>query len=454
MKREVLILVLLVITSAFLSGLCIHEGHNWGGDFSLYISQAKAIVEGSQNELLELNKYTTEHSDVVLGPYLYPNGFPILLSSVYYFFGIDLVAMKIFCTGFFILCLPLIYFFFKPKLSVSSFALFLVAGIGLHESFLTFTDNVLSAFPFLFFLLLSFFMMERSRNLIGQIVLGGLIYYTFAIRDIGLALLPALFIYQVSPIILKQSKEKSGLLFHALPYLSFTFFLILRLLFSSKSGESRFDLFSLSDVYSNFVHYSDLISNYLFDSNLSLIFLIPMWAVIISGMVIRFKTDAHIIVFMIIVLIIYVIWPFEHVVRFLFPFIPFLLYFLIEGIQYLAKRVKMKYPIALFFIIFGFISFRGVKTSIEFSNQDSNTAYSEEIRGIYTFISETVAEDEIIGFYKPRVLRLFTDRNSIYETKDYSTEYLLLDRDTVFTNYVNILPSENYNVYKRIKMPD
>ena len=128
MKREVLILVLLILTSVFLTRLCIHPGHNWGGDFSQYISQAKALVEGSQDVLLEQNSYAMENSDEIIGPYLYPLGFPLLLSPVYYIFGLDLVAMKVYCAGFLILCLPLIYIFFRPKFKEPGYALFIVQG--------------------------------------------------------------------------------------------------------------------------------------------------------------------------------------------------------------------------------------------------------------------------------------------------------------------------------------
>ena len=449
MRREILILVLLIVGSSILTILCIHEGHNWGGDFAQYISQAKSLVEGSQDVLLAQNTYAMENSDVIIGPYLYPIGFPLLLYPVYYMFGMDLVAMKVFCAAFFILCLPLIFLLFHPKLSKGSYALFIVAGIGLHESFLLFTDNILTAFPFLFFLLLSFLLMERSKSLIGQLVLGALIFYTFSIRDIGIALLPALFVYQMAPIVFQLNKERKSVLFYSAPYLSFASFFMLRIFFTPNSGESRYDLFSISDAYSNFVHYSDLISNYLFDSNLSLIFLIPMWFVIITGMVFRFKRDLHIISFLSMVLIIYIFWPFEHVMRFLFPLIPFLLYFLIEGVQYLAKRVNMRHSIWILFLIVGLMSFRGVKSSIEFSKVDSNEAYSEEMRDIYQFISQNVSENELIGFEKPRVLRLFTDRNAVYQKTNYRTDYLLLRGENNVSGYKGVYSTANYTLYKR-----
>ena len=43
----------------------------------------------------------------------YPFGFPLLLAPVYYLFGLDLVAMKIFCLMFFVFSIPLVFHLFK-----------------------------------------------------------------------------------------------------------------------------------------------------------------------------------------------------------------------------------------------------------------------------------------------------------------------------------------------------
>jgi len=174
-----------------------------------------------------------------------------------------------------------------------------------------------------------------------------------------------------------------------------------------------------------------------------------MWFVIITGMVFRFKRDLHIISFLSMVLIIYIFWPFEHVMRFLFPLIPFLLYFLIEGVQYLAKRVNMRHSIWILFLIVGLMSFRGVKSSIEFSKVDSNEAYSEEMQDMYQFISQNVSENELIGFEKPRVLRLFTDRNAVYQKTNYRTDYLLLRGENNVSGYKGVYSTANYTLYKR-----
>jgi hypothetical protein len=79
-RRYVLGLSLVIVSSSALALLCIHKGHNWGDDFAQYIEQARAINNHSLDSYLQINRYAMDHSDHVVGPYLSPNGFPLLIA--------------------------------------------------------------------------------------------------------------------------------------------------------------------------------------------------------------------------------------------------------------------------------------------------------------------------------------------------------------------------------------
>jgi len=96
---------------------CIHDGHEWGGDFALYIEQVQAINEGSVGELYAANKYAMDNSDYEVGPYLYPFGFPLLLWPVLKVIGIHFIALKIYCGLFLLLSIPLISALFRARLA-------------------------------------------------------------------------------------------------------------------------------------------------------------------------------------------------------------------------------------------------------------------------------------------------------------------------------------------------
>jgi hypothetical protein len=67
----------------------------WGDDWAGYLLQARAIAAG--NPLAELldNKRTIEGSDVQLGPYAYPWGYPALLASVGALAGWEVTTLKV-----------------------------------------------------------------------------------------------------------------------------------------------------------------------------------------------------------------------------------------------------------------------------------------------------------------------------------------------------------------------
>lgn len=84
--KDYLYLIPILIISAVLITLCIQEGHNWSGDYALYIEQTQALLTGTINKLYLLSKYSNDHASRVQGPYLYPMGFPILMTLSSYFF--------------------------------------------------------------------------------------------------------------------------------------------------------------------------------------------------------------------------------------------------------------------------------------------------------------------------------------------------------------------------------
>ena len=84
-----------LVLSTLVICLCtLNYGHNWGGDFSAYIMQAKSINQFSTNEFIKKNRITIEQSSTRIGPVAYPWGFPIMLAPIYATFGLHLFALK------------------------------------------------------------------------------------------------------------------------------------------------------------------------------------------------------------------------------------------------------------------------------------------------------------------------------------------------------------------------
>jgi hypothetical protein len=118
------------------------RGHAWGDDFASYIMQAVALVEGRPSDFVRANTFTIDRSTVVLGPYAYPWGYPLLLAPLYAARGVDFGAFKSLNLVSLGLTMVLSYRFAVPRLGPGP-ALALAALVGLdaqvpHDAVVTF----------------------------------------------------------------------------------------------------------------------------------------------------------------------------------------------------------------------------------------------------------------------------------------------------------------------------
>jgi hypothetical protein len=375
-----------------------------------------------------------EHSEILFGPYLYPCGFPLILSVVYFFAGMNFVIMKWVCALFFIASLPLIYRIFKNSFNEKKYAFVIVICIALHWYFLTFTDNVLSDLPFFFFSLFSLFLMERSRTVVKQILLGVVIFYAYLIRDIGIVLIPTLFVFQVQQLIREKLSLKKMFLQYSIPYIIFIFLFILNTWLLPQGGANHYSMVSdLSFTSRFFVYYTELLSSYLFDCIIPGYLWIPILLLIIAGMYYQGRKSLHILFYVLSVYVICILWPSKQGIRFLFPIIPFILYFMIRGVLMLSTAIKFKYLNILIFVFAALIVFQSQKRVIRFSREDTNTVQTSEMQELYDSVISNTNENDKIVFENPRVLRLFTDRNSFFSTNNDTirayADYVVMKRD-------------------------
>jgi hypothetical protein len=454
-KNEWFFLSLVIICSLVFASLCIHKGHNWGGDFSLYISQAISVNHNSLFDLYNQNKFSMDHSEILFGPYLYPMGFPLILSVVYLFAGMDFVIMKWVGALFFLASLPLIYLIFKNYFTERKYAFALLVCIALHENFLTFTDNVLSDLPFLFFSLLAIYLMERSKTFLQMTLLGLVIFYAYFVRDIGVFLIPTLFVFQAQKAFQNKKEFREKKLFLLIPYVVFLFFFGLSKWILPAGGGNHYAIFYNMTFTTRLLnYYAELLSAYLFDSTISVFLWIPLLLLILTGMYIHARKGIHILFYVLIIFVISVMWPSKQGIRFLFPIIPFILYFLFQGLIYLSKIIKFKYLNISIFLFAAIIVFENQKKVIRFSRVDTNAVKSEQMEDLYDCVIRNTDEKSVVVFDNPRVLRLFTERNSFYSTNNDTVrmyaDYSIRDRnDFIDISWMKSIDNtDKYTLYK------
>ncbi len=126
---------LIVLSCTVLCILNSEKGHNWGGDYSLYIHQTKSINENRSHQLAIANKYVVENSSVhSFSPTLYPWGFPLLLTPIYTIYDDDYTAFRFLEVIFLVCALLMIFLSLRTNSSMKqTISLFFLAfGYGVY----------------------------------------------------------------------------------------------------------------------------------------------------------------------------------------------------------------------------------------------------------------------------------------------------------------------------------
>lgn len=188
------------------------EGHGWGDDFSLYINQARSLVQGDVGQTIGNNHYAVDNSAWhTFSPYAYPWGVPLLLAPVMALngsvdptTGIDYGPLKLVISISLLLGLFAYHHVCRRRVHA-------IASVLLPFFFATtywyvyHTDQILSELPFLMWVTVFLVWLDRTRErgvLLGGsrwhlVVLGALACVAFNTRREGLGLLVGLFAAQL-----------------------------------------------------------------------------------------------------------------------------------------------------------------------------------------------------------------------------------------------------------------
>lgn len=399
----------------------IREGHNWGGDFSMYIRHAKNIAEGTD---YKDTGYIYNPFYPYFAPKTYPPVFPFLLALVYKLFGLKLAIMKIEVILFFLMSLFIIFLVFKAELPFQ-YSLVMIAVVGFNPYFWDFKDNILSDIPFMFFTYLSILLinrayqsdsLNRSRKIqmLYIILVGISIYLSYGTRGIGIALVPSLLIYDII-------KRKRPSRFAIKVTILVVFFIILQNVFLHNES-SYFKLLTISYkvIFGNILSYIRSLSN-IWNNGFSEVFKIALF-VFISGLAIigcltRVKSGITIFeIYFVLHMAIVIIWPMNQGTRFLIPVIPLYLFYSFLGVQKISSfhgnKLGISVPIILVVAIFISYAIRYIK--IDYGPIREGIAKKETV-DLFSYIKQSTKEGDVFIFRKPRVLFLYTGRRaSIY----------------------------------------
>ncbi|RPA68425.1 hypothetical protein EF405_12250 [Cyclobacteriaceae bacterium YHN15] len=419
MKKEIIFLLVFVMLSIGLNLSSYQKGQDWGGDFALYLNQARGLVTGDVEKVFVDTKYSIDNSDYKnFSPNLYPWGYPLLITPIYYFSGNNLEVYKVFNILFFYGIAFLLWFSFRSRMPKMD----LVLWIGLWLSSLhlvEFSHEVLSNLPFVFFLILGFkYLFNLSKDdfqfsVKNGVLMGFVLFIPFLFRTEGILLICTYIAYLAYSILFEKRVFKKELLY---PIISF-FIIILISNFLFLGGSSKhfdhFEMTSYETVKLNFLQIADSPFQYL-EVPINKYLKILILVVFVLGVYVRFKPDLLILIFAIGFLTLFLFWP-HFTYRYIIPWFLIFYYFFFHGLRSLNKN--MKFPIfltlGLVLVLSSFIfSYHNL-----YSEDNKSTLVSPtdaESQEMFDFVINNTEEDDVIVFFKPRIMNFYTGRKSVF----------------------------------------
>lgn len=437
-NKELLILLFLIVLSCAIGFLSLTNGHNWGGDFSAYIMQAKSIVDGEMALFIEHNSLTASGTTTFDLPITYPWGYPLLIAPVIYELGINLFAIKLVNILFFALFLITVYCLFRQRLSFLLTTL-LVSIFAFNPIIFWQIDQILSDIPYLFFSILSIYMIDRvygpksdkTQTVAGNIFLGFIIFYSFFTRANGILLFAPLLYCQLlehyNNKLSTNVDNNRNYAMYTLPYV--TFFISVgctSIIFPDGAATGSYlgylrDL-SLLKLENNLYYYLNLSATFFGESRIHHALHVVLTLFALIGVIVSSRKEGHFVVYASLTLLLNLILPWLQGIRYILPILPFYIYFGFKGIlttiEFKRGFSKVGYRvISMCFCIFIGLMLKN-SLSIANANQQNNRetqggAFHKDSTETFQYISTYTDPISVIAFFKPRVARMITNRDSI-----------------------------------------
>lgn len=440
-------LLIIVIISLALGSSLMTRGHNWGDDFAWYILQAKSIVDGTIDEFKETSAFTNTESTTHVGPLAYPWGYPLILVPAYLVRGIHPLVLKIpnlFVYAVFLVCL---FRFMKTRLTQTE-SLLITALFAFNLVLLQFLDQILSDIPFLLFSTLSLYLMVRDEkhSLLQYALIGAAIFLTAFLRATGVLLLGCFWLVEFFRLLQQRRnwpRVKEIVLGSFVTGFTFVVLWVINaLLFPSgeESYLSQYAGLSVESVRSFADAYFKVFATFFGDGTNWLYFYYGLVIFFLVGVYRRWREDLLFLLFFGFWMVVHITYPYWQGPRYIFPVLPLFIYFTFAGMKFVleklaAARVFVGQGVlygfwSVLILVFLFRSGASAHANLQ-SDRAINGPFDSQSKEVYKYIQEQTPVESVVVFFKPRVMKLMTDRDSIMSTecdRILKGDYLVLSR--------------------------
>ena len=414
--RHLLALLVLAVGIFYLA--TIRPGHDWGGDFALYIAHAMNIAEGRP---YGQTGYIYNPHLPSLAPRTYPPVFPLLLAPVYRCFGLDLTAMKVEVILFFLLALVAIFLTLEEELP-PQYALATAGLVGLNYYIWGFKDSVLSDLPFLCFTYLGLLLIRRayalgrppSRAGARALLLGAALYLAYGTRSIGLVLVASLVLFD-----LYVYRRPSRFALQAIAVFGGLALLQNLLVHSDRSylDQMPLSLETARAIVANPPGYWEAVVSLCangYSRGLAVGLAVAVTGLAAAGYLGRLLGKISILeVFAPLYLAGVLVWPTSQGTRFLIPVVPVLVFYALAGLRALVLRVpraaRRWAVVALLVVVCG--SYLGAYTRLDYGPIREGVALPASVE-LFEWVRTATGRDDVFIFRKPMVLALYTGRRA------------------------------------------
>lgn len=456
MKATKLSFALIVAMAGLIMAVNLTLDHDWGGDFSAYIMQAKSISEGNMRAFVDANRFAMEQSSRPVGPFAYPWGFPMLLSMVYSVCGLNLLPLKMAGLIAYLSFLVVLWLAFR-KFHTTMGLLCLISLFALNPVLLSYSNRILSDLPFLFVSTLCIWLIGeivvRGRRLISPfadlVLIGTGTTSAYLIRTNGVLILMVLALAQMVSYRRKQTRKVSShgcmeceapswhdgwfrrvlgkdLGLQSVPYV--IFFAAIAIVGATLpdgglSHASHLQRITMGMVIEHLLYYLKLPSAFFFGIPGRQLFYLASIPFALAGAVQRYRSDYPAILYIALTILLYASWPDTQGVRFLFPVFPFYLSFACSGLEALwnakasagrpIRKAICLAPVFAVIVLFYFTDLHTIYRNHGNNSEVTVGPFTQPSREMFSFIANHTDSDSVIVFFKPRVMRLMTGRPAI-----------------------------------------
>lgn len=414
-SRDLLVAALLVALAGGVYFLSVRPGHDWGGDFSIYLAHAKNIAEGRP---YGDTGYIATPESSVHHPATYPPVFPLLLAPFYAAFGLNLHVFKLVVQAFFALALPFYYVLARLRGGTAMDSAAAAAAFGLSALVLSVKESVVTEGVYLLLggaaLAAALWIQregwDRTHPWRAGLVVGSLCSLAYGTRAAGLALVLA---YAVDEAWRVRRLRPYALATVGVFLAGWVFYTVA--LYDVRSYGNQFPV-DLSAYWNNLLYY--------FRSPASLWASAPAWfrypltlaGIVLAGVeMIRRTLRGPSIVEWYSWICIGMVVVFTAGVhpRYLMPFFPLLLMYMMESARWWSERLGDAWRRPARIGLYGLLA-----AGIAFNLRAIDTRPIEEgveqptFVALCDFLKSGTSRGDVLVSWNPRVLALYTGRRS------------------------------------------